>query len=188
MRLFVALDIDDQLRARIAGLIADLRHAMPDVKWVKPESVHVTLKFIGEFPDHRRPALEQALAGASVPGPFELSFEELGCFPNERSPRVFWVGIQAPPELGQLAESVESACERLGIQRDKRAFSPHLTLGRAREGGPPIRIAPRWEAHRHAEFGRVAAREFYLYRSQLSPGGAQYTRLRSFPLRLPSDV
>jgi len=182
MRLFVALDISDEIRDRLSALLLELKQHAPAVKWVKPESLHLTLKFIGEQPEQRLDAVSEALAG--VPGfpPLDLRFRGVGCFPNERRPRVYWVGVEAPPELARLAEAVDRALEPLRIQREQRAFSPHLTLGRAREGERIAALPPAFREHARDEFGRVTAREFHLYESRLSPAGAEYRRLRSFPL------
>ena len=182
MRLFVALDIAEEVRSRLGALLNELRRSNPDVKWVKPESLHVTLKFLGEQPESKFQHISEALGAIRPPGRFEMTLRGLGCFPNERRPRVFWVGVEAPPQLGELAASVDEAMARLGIEREKRPFSPHLTLGRAREGGPPPAPGPLWTRHLADDFGATAGNEFFLYQSKLSPAGSQYTRLRAFPL------
>lgn len=186
MRLFVALDVDDAVRARIAELLRELEQASRNVKWVRAHSVHLTLKFIGEQPEEKLAALVKALAAVPTPGPLELTFRGLGCFPNERHPRVFWLGIAAPPELGQLAAAVERALEPLGIARELRAFSPHLTVGRLKPGGHLSGLPPAWDSHRADDFGRTTASEFHLYQSRLSPHGAEYAKLRTFPLSATS--
>jgi len=182
MRLFVALDVDDAVRSRMAELLRELEPAARAVKWVRPDSVHLTLKFIGEQPEEKLPALLEVLAAVPAHGALELRFHGLGCFPNERHPRVFWLGVEAPPELLQLASGVERALELLGIAREQRAFSPHLTIGRMKVPGNLSRLRPVWEAHRSDELGLVTATEFFLYQSRLSPSGAEYTKLRAFPM------
>lgn len=185
MRLFVALDLDDVVRERIAKLLVELRQGRSDIKWVRPESLHLTLKFIGEQPENKLETIAEALEHVPRPGPLDVGFRTLGCFPNERRPRVFWVGVQASPALAELAAAVDSALEPLGMEREKRPFAPHLTLGRAREGGPPPQPPAAWNTCRQEDFGTTAAAHFYLYLSRLSPGGAQYARLRQFPLKSP---
>lgn len=182
VRLFVALDLTEEIRVRIAELLRQLEPLARSIKWVKPESMHLTLKFIGEQPEEKLTALVEALEAVPKPGRLELQFRGLGCFPNDRHPRVFWVGIEAPPALGELAAGVERALEPLGIAGEQRAFSPHLTLGRLKDGGQLTALRPQWEAHRAAEFGRLTVWEFFLYQSRLSPHGAEYTKLRRFPL------
>ena len=182
MRLFVALDLDETVRERIATLLRQLEPAARQVKWVKPQSLHLTLKFIGEQPEDKLPALVEAISALPSPGPVELSFRGLGCFPDERHPRVFWVGVLAPPALGQLAAGVEQALAPLGIAPEQRSFSPHLTLGRLRQGSRLPASPPEWEAHGSDDFGRYSATEFFLFQSRLFLHGAEYIKLKHFPL------
>jgi 2'-5' RNA ligase len=194
MRLFVALDIDQQIRDGIASFISDMRGLAPAVRWVQPESLHVTLKFIGERPDTIVQAIENALSGILVKA-FQLSFRDVGFFPNEKSARVFWIGIQADAALAELAAQVERSLVPLGIDAEKRAFSPHLTLARAGNGsGAPGRqkgdrpnrrfstLQAKLDAVPAPDFGTMNATEFFLYRSHLSSRGAQYTKIARFPL------
>jgi len=194
MRLFVALDIDQEIRVRLAGFMSDLRGLAPAVRWVQPESLHVTLKFIGERPDASVKDIENALSGISTKA-FQLSFRSAGFFPNERSARVFWIGIQADASLAELAAQVERSLVPLGIEPEKRAFSPHLTLARAGNGsGAPGRqkgdrpnrrfsaLQTKLSAIPSPYFGTMNAAEFFLYRSQLSSHGAQYTKIARFSL------
>ena len=183
MRLFVALELDEAVRSRTAVLLRQLEPAASQVKWVKPQSLHLTLKFIGEQPEDKLSALVEALAAVPAPGPLEVSFRGLGCFPNERHPRVFWVGVLAPPALGQLAAAVERALAPLGIEPEQRPFSPHLTLGRLRQGSRLWSLPLGWEAHRSEDFGHYTATELFLYQSRLSPHGAEYVKLKHFPLK-----
>jgi len=193
MRLFIALDIDHAIRERIARFLEGVRGFAPDVRWVQPESLHVTLKFIGEKPPEAAEGIKASLAkirGEAV----EIRFGGHGFFPTAKAPRVFWIGIEAGPQLKQLASSVEDAMFSLGIAREDHAFSPHLTLARAGKSG-----APRWQrgdgpnakfkrlqeqlsAMPALEFGSMRAREFSLYQSKLSPSGSKYTKLESFGL------
>ncbi len=196
MRLFVAFDLSETVRARLAAFLRELERsessaAAAAVKWVKPESLHLTLKFIGEQPEEKLPAVMDALSSIPTPAPLELSFRGFGCFPNERQPRVFWVGVEAPPDLGALAGSIEAALEPLGIAREQRAYSPHLTLGRLKDGAgrtPALRLRSLVEVHRASDFGRDKATEFYLYVSRISSAGPQYTKLKAFPLRPPASA
>lgn len=194
MRLFVALDLDESIRQQIAGFIEQMRSLAPNARWMNPDSLHITLKFIGEQPDTKVKDVETALEQVSGAG-FPLSFRGCGFFPTAKSARVFWAGIEADPELGRLAADIETALEPLGIEREKRAYSPHLTLARAGGGsGAPSRqrgdrpncaFSRVQERPGHAaapEFGTMTACEFFLYRSQLSSQGAKYSKLARFPL------
>jgi RNA 2',3'-cyclic 3'-phosphodiesterase len=194
MRIFIALDIDDALRTRLEQFLDGVREFAPDVRWVHPESMHVTLKFVGEKPPGAVEEIKQAL-GAIRAGAIDISFRGYGFFPTSKAPRVFWVGIGAGPELAALAKSVDEATAALGVPREEHEFSPHLTL--ARRGGSG---APRWRkgdgvnnafqrlleklvAMPALEFGTMTARAFFLYQSQLMRGGARYTKIARFELR-----
>jgi len=196
MRLFIALEIDQAIRERIARFMEEVRSFAPDARWVKEESLHVTLKFIGQQPEEKVGPIKTALTTA-VAAPSEIQFRGYGFFPTPRSARVFWVGMECGPELGALAAALEGKMSSFDIPREERKFSPHLTLARAAGGsGSPRRLrhdAPnRVFEHLQAklaklpsipEFGRMIAREFFLYQSQLSPKGSRYTKLARFPLR-----
>ncbi len=194
MRLFIALDIDDQVRQRIGRFVDGVSGFAPDARWVRLESIHITLKFIGEQPPEIVSTLQDKLNGVSAL-PFQLTFAGVGFFPTPKSPRVFWIGIQAGPELQKLAAAVDDITAQLGIPKEDRAFSPHLTLARkSGASGAPRRQkndSPNRVFHRlqeklatmpALEFGTMTAREFFLYQSQLSRSGSRYTRLHGFPL------
>lgn len=182
MRLFVALDIPEEVRRSIAELVEKLRPAVRGARWARVEGTHVTLKFIGEVAPEKLGGIEAALVSVGPPGAIEMRFRKVGFFPNERHPRVFWAGIDAPPALADLAAQVEQRLEPLGIPRETRPFRPHLTLARfnSLQGLPELQAALGKLAP--FEFGAARAEEFYLYQSRLKPGGAEYTRLRTFPL------
>ena len=194
MRVFVALDIDEDIRSRIARSVDDLRPYAPGVRWVKPESLHITLKFIGEKPDPLVKQVEQTLSSISV-APFQITFSGSGFFPTPNAARVFWTGIAAQAGLAQLATKIEEALVDVGIPKEERGFSPHLTLARSsggsgapgwRKGDKPNRQFAVLQRHLEdspaPEFGTMTAREFFLYRSQLSSKGSTYTKIARFEL------
>ena len=137
MRLFIALDIDDAIRERIARFMDGVRGFAPDARWVRPESQHVTLKFIGEKQEAAVEQIKQAL-GTIRENVVEMNFQGYGFFPSAKAPRVFWIGLQAGPQLATLAATVDEAMAALGIPKEDHAFSPHLTLARGsgRSGSP----------------------------------------------------
>jgi 2'-5' RNA ligase len=197
MRLFIALDIDDEIRERIARFIEGVSSFAPDARWAKPESLHVTLKFIGEQPEAMVEQIKRELGNIAA-SEATVRFRGYGFFPTATAPRVFWVGIEAGPELAALAATVDRETARLGISKEERAFSPHLTLARGgargggsgsphwREGDAPNRsfrtLREKLDALPGPEFGTMTAREFFLYQSQLSPKGSRYTKLARFAL------
>jgi 2'-5' RNA ligase len=181
MRLFVALEIPSAVRENLAELLKALRAVSPQTRWVRPENLHVTLKFIGEVPEAKLAAIRTPLSQVRSDQRVSLDFRGLGFFPNEKHPRVFWAGIEASPNLKSLAADIEKAAETLGIPREQRAFSPHLTLARFE---PPrlsgqLRTAIQENAGR--DFGSVKTNQFRLIESKLKPSGAEYTTVESFP-------
>lgn len=180
MRLFVALEIPVTARKNLATLIALLRAITREPRWVRAENLHLTLKFLGEVAENQRAAVETALAGIRSHQAVTLEFRGLGFFPNEKQPRVFWAGIEASSNLKMLAADIEGAMEKCGIAREKREFSPHLTLARLERSLPEaLRQAIADNAHR--EFGWLRTGEFHLMQSKLKPSGAEYTTLKTFP-------
>ena len=194
MRVFVALDIDDAIRGRIARFLDGVRGFAPDARWVKPESLHVTLKFIGEQSEDKVENIDRALETITA-NRFEMNIRGYGFFPGPRMPRVFWVGIEAGKALTSLAATVDEQLAALDVAKEEHAFNPHLTLARGAGGpGSPRRqkgdrpnrsfwpLQEKLSALPAPEFGTMTAREFFLYRSQLSPGGSKYTKLAGFGL------
>ena len=200
MRVFIALDVAEAIRERIARYIDGVREFAPEARWVQPESTHVTLKFIGEKPADVVDQITQTLSSIQAAS-IEVAFRGCGFFPSPKAARVFWVGIEASPELSALAAAVDEATAALGIPREEHGFAPHLTLARGASGSgaPGWRKADRLQQDRPnpsfqrlqeklaawaaPEFGTMTAREFFLYQSQLLRGGAHYAKIARFALR-----
>lgn len=183
MRLFVALELTEAVRRAVTEVLSELKPAAGDLRWVRPESMHITLKFMGHVEESQLAPVRQALASVHVNKAVEMNFQGLGFFPNQRRPRVLWIGIHANPALAQLAGQIETSLEPLGIQRENRPFSPHLTLARFPHGGSSRNLKSlqeRMAALPSKEFGYICTREFHLIQSQLSPSGAKYTTLERF--------
>ena len=195
MRVFVAIDLDHEIGEKIARFLEGVRGFAPEARWVSPESLHVTLKFIGEQKPEQVAAITERLQSV-VGEKVGIRVGGYGFFPTAKAPRVFWLGIVAGPELAELAASIDSALSGLNIPREERPFSPHLTLARggAKSGSPGWRrgdgpnstfatLQKRLAALSKLDLGTMSAREFFLYQSQFSPGGSKYTKLQAFPLR-----
>ena len=183
MRLFVALDVPEDVRAAISGLVAKLRPTCQTARWVRIEGAHVTLKFIGEASSEKADEIKAALACVLFPASVPIHFTGVGFFPNDRRPRVLWAGIEAGPELSALAAAVDKAMSSIGIAPETRAFSPHLTLARFDPHGDRGILDALHSAIAKAvpfDFGDAIQKEFHLYLSVLKRGGAEYTRLATF--------
>jgi 2'-5' RNA ligase len=194
MRLFVALDIDESIRERIALFAEGVRRFAPEARWVKPESLHVTLKFLGEQSDTQLDQINAALETLRASA-LEIRFRGHGFFPTAKSARVLWIGMDASTQLAALATGVDEKMGGLGIPKEDRAFSPHLTLARGagasgsprgrKEDGPNRvfhHLQDKLAALPALEFGTMTARAFFLFQSQLSPKGSKYTKLARFEL------
>ncbi len=192
MRLFVALDLDDAAREKIAVYLRGLEGFAPKARWAKAESLHVTLKFLGEHDADAVPGIEAALTAIHAE-PISLALRGYGFFPNARAARVFWVGVDGGTTLTRLASAVDDGLARLAIPRDEHAYTPHLTLARGGSAAPRVpneksnsrfeRLQQVLAARPAPDFGTIAAREFFLYESKTSSNGSRYLKLAAFELR-----
>ncbi|HEY6945909.1 MAG TPA: RNA 2',3'-cyclic phosphodiesterase [Candidatus Acidoferrum sp.] len=180
MRLFVALEIPSEVRQNLVTLLVSLRAVTKEPRWVRPENLHVTLKFLGEVAEAKVDAVRSALAVIRSDDAVALEFRGLGFFPNEKQPRVLWAGMEASTNLKTLAGDIEGAMEKLGIPCEKREFSPHLTLARFEHPRLPAAVRKLIADNQQREFGSLQTKEFHLIQSKLKPSGAEYTTLASF--------
>jgi len=182
MRLFVAIDIPEDVRSAIAALVSKLRPACRNARWVRLEGLHVTLKFIGETSPEACQAIQAALAAIPPRAPFSITFRGLGFFPDDRRPRVLWAGVKGGTELAALAGEIDAALAAMGIPREEREYSAHLTLARLESPRILQTFQDAVKSAGRLSFGRATVEEFDLYQSVLKPGGAEYTRLATFSL------
>jgi len=180
MRLFVALDIPEETRSAVRDLISRLRPVARGAKWVRPEGIHITLKFIGWTEDDNLAQIKAYLARVAHRDAIPIAFRNFGFFPNERRPRVFFVGIAAGPELAGLAADIDSQLAPLKIPKEERAFTPHLTLARFKTNEGVAQMQKMLASIPSQDFGAMNATEFHLYQSVLEFNGAIYTKLASY--------
>ena len=183
MRLFVGLDLPTDVVQSLDQFQRRLR-PLAKLSWSAAENLHITTKFIGEWPADRLNEVKNSLAALPSRESLEIRVRGLGFFPNERSPRVFWAGIEAPPGLAGLAKETDVAMGKLGIVRESRAFSPHLTLARIRTPVPMTEMMEQVDAHRQTGFGDFTVDRFFLYLSERHPSGSVYTKLAEYPFSL----
>jgi len=179
VRLFVAIEIPEEVRAAFAALLKEFRGIAPQVKWVRAENLHVTLKFVGETEQAKLGAVENALSAIRSEQPVKLEFRGLGFFPNEKRPRVFWVGMEASANLKSLAADIDHTAHRLGFSLEERPFTPHLTLARFQPPGIAPKLREAIQARNRQSFGALTTREFHLIESKLKPSGAEYTTVQT---------
>jgi len=190
VRAFIAVEMPPELQKRLAEVQDRLRRELRDlpIRWVRPESIHLTLKFLGMVPASHVDEIVAALRGLTLErGPFTFVVEGIGCFPDLRHPRVIWVGISDPTRaLTAFQRLVESSMQKLGYPPEDRPYQPHLTLGRVSRDATPAhyrRIAEVIERTTVERLGEVRAAEITLMRSDLHPQGAIYTPIARLPLR-----
>ena len=179
MRLFIALNLPDQVRRALWSTTAPLRDSGLPIKWVGPEGIHLTVKFLGEVPDEReadlRAALGRAAAGPGGARPLPLAIGGFGVFPDSRRPAVVWVGVGPDPALELLQHRIEQEFAGLGFPKEARAFRPHLTLGRATRRARPQDFLGLERALASLRFEEtVQVPSVDLMQSTLQPGGSVY--------------
>ena len=184
IRSFIAIEIPRELQLKLGDLQRELKQAEADIKWVDPEGIHLTLKFLGSVNQEVLEKIVHVLPPlTSEVEPFSLRIQGLGCFPSNRNPRVLWVGLQqGVEEVSRLQKEIEKRIEEMMSSSDERTFQPHLTIGRVRSPrrmGPLSRII---ELQQGVEIGTFTASEVHLIKSDLRPSGAIYSKLHSFDL------
>lgn len=189
VRLFVACEVPDDVKETIGEVIEGLRQKSGSaVRWIRPEGLHVTLKFLGEVPTRKLPAVKLAIQEAVVGhSPFELEFSTIGTFGGREGLRIMWVGIAGDVlRLEALVRAVNAALAVVGFEPERRPFRPHLTLGRVRD-----EISTRHRAEIEVAVGKQTVpasswrtAQVSLMRSRLTASGANYEVLATFPLRV----
>lgn len=179
IRLFVGLALPEGLRERLTGL----RGQVPGARWVPPENLHITLRFIGEVDEAAAADLDMALARVDVP-PLEVAVGGVGHFASRGLVRSLWAGVDRDTALDHLQAKIEAACQRSGLAPEGRKFHPHVTLARCRDTRT-ARIAGFLADHAGFRAPPFPAGSFALYSSTLGRGGAAYTREVDYPLGRP---
>ena len=181
LRLFIAVKLPEMLHTALMTLQERVERLDPQhmIRWVANDSLHLTLKFLGDAPADQVEAILGAMQAASDTSPFTLRLEQIGAFPNLRAPRVVWLGVAGEmAALHQLRDAVERTVSPLGFPTEARPFSPHLTLGRARPYADKAAVAAVGEALSKLTVEPMEAwqiTEFVLMRSDTHPEGAVYT-------------
>lgn len=183
IRAFIAVDLPKEVQDCLEQISSQLKEEMGQVpvRWVVPKNIHLTLKFLGDVSLNNIEVLTEMLEIEARPyKSMVISVGGVGAYPKMRSPRVIWVGIEAPAELIALQRGIDSQTARIGYARDKRPFSPHLTLGRVSRNASPHEVRKIGEVLASQKIGFLGVSRIHavhLYRSDLKPSGAMYTKL-----------
>jgi 2'-5' RNA ligase len=189
IRAFIAIEIPVSIQEAIIKQTFRLRQTLGDdlIRWVPAQNMHLTLKFLGDVAASHIDFLKQSVAQiASTSASFDLQIRGFGSFPNSKLPRILWAGIYAPAPLNDLQGSVESASIKLGYKKEDRAFSPHLTLGRVRQNLSSAQLQQIRNAVEQFQLGNIGSARvdsLHLFKSDLAPAGATYTKLFSAVLK-----
>jgi 2'-5' RNA ligase len=185
IRSFIAIEIPAGIRQEIKKLLADFQNTEADVKWVRPEGIHLTLKFLGSVKEDM--VEKVALAVRPVVEawrPFRLKAHGVGCFPGIRNPRVLWIGLeQEEGSAVRLQQEIERKTAELGFSPEDRPFHPHLTLGRVRSPTGRNPLIKMLETNSQTELSSFQVDRVILFRSDLRPGGSVYTKLHEFVMK-----
>jgi 2'-5' RNA ligase len=185
MRTFIAIDLEPKIKKNLIDFLAGLKQlGQKNISWVRQEGMHLTLKFLGEI-DETQVALIKEFLNSTLRnyGRFPLAVTGTGFFPsNPKYLRVLWVGVEEQPALMSLQRELESGLENLGFPREKRAFHPHLTLGRVRAPSNLRDVLDELEKHKNSAFGEMSVQKITFFQSTLKPSGAEYTVLAEFDL------
>jgi 2'-5' RNA ligase len=182
-RLFVSFETPEPARKALCEVRERLKNAHADAKWETNDKLHCTLKFLGDTDEHLIPSVSSTLQSLTLPAsPFEVHYAGLGCFPNKTDPRIIWAGLtNADGRLQSLSSAIETAMAGLGFEMEKRAFHPHVTLGRVKSRKNLHNLLATMESVTF-ECQPEVITAIALMKSELRPAGSVYTTLMSFPL------
>jgi len=175
-RGFIAIDIESS--SKIKELIRDLKNSGANIKIVEPENMHITLKFLGDTDEELIEKIKEIMKKSVVNiDPFELKLKSTGVFPNENYIKVIWVGLEQYEKIKEIAKTIDEKLSKIGFKKEKREFSPHLTIGRLRSGKNKDKILHILNKYKDAEFNSFKIKSIKLIKSELTSKGPIYTTL-----------
>jgi 2'-5' RNA ligase len=178
LRSFIAIELPETVKSAFAELQGELKKTGADIRWVKPENIHLTLKFLGDIEEESTGSIIHVIKGTcSRFEPLTLEIRGVGVFPNAKSPRVIWAGVNCNTALAEIRNSIEEGLSSLGFDRDNRKFSPHLTLGRFRSSQGRRSLMDMAGQLTDRSYGIIHAGSIDLIKSELGPGGAKHTKI-----------
>ncbi len=179
MRTFIAIQIPDIVKSELVQIIDKLKSSQADVKWIKPEGIHLTLKFLGNIDEQKATEVKEVLnKAAKAEIPFEITLEGLGAFPKPASPKVIWTGVkEGAQNTINLVKNLEEQLEKIGFEKERRSFYPHLTLGRLRSPQNKGKLSSLLESTEFKSSSIIKVTRLALIQSTLTPTGAIYNPL-----------
>lgn len=184
MRSFIAIELPESTVNLLVKLQQEFKKCGADVRWIKPGSIHLTLKFLGNINENNVDEIVELLRRVSKKyEAFNLTLSGIGVFPNNRSPRVLWVGIDINDSLTRLQNDIEEEIYLTGFEKEKRKFTPHLTLGRFKTSRGKGALMDKIDLYHDNRFSSIYVRSVLLMRSDLGQTGAKYTQLAELFLR-----
>ena len=185
MRCFIAIDLPQKIKNVLGAVINASKRHSKSIRWIAPDNIHLTLKFLGEIEESLIPVIKERLSASCSPHKtFTINITGAGAFPNFRSPNVLWFGIEDSEELKRLYNNIEDAISLLGFKKEGRKFSPHLTIGRVKDKNGIESALKEFAAFKDRRFGSIEISEVVLMQSILKPSGAEYSRLAIFKLSI----
>jgi len=183
LRSFIAIELPESIQSALSDIQKDFKKSDVDVRWVRPENIHLTLKFLGTIEESMAGSITDVLQKVSGNyGTFTMTLTGVGVFPHDRSPRVVWVGSKDSDILIDLQRDIDEGLASLGFEREKRKYTAHLTLGRVKSSRGKRALMEKIETYREREFGSFDVGTISLMKSDLGPEGAKYTRVAEFRL------
>jgi 2'-5' RNA ligase len=185
IRSFLAFELPPEIKMVVTGVYEDSRRSRLDVRWVRPEGIHLTVVFMGNIKTEELEAMGNGIGRVcSDFSPFQIALKGIGCFPSSRNPRVVWLGLAGDVErMSRFRDRLQRQLLAFGIQEEKRPLKPHLTLGRfkkaLRDEGSLRKLM---ETHKELASPECTVGELVLFKSDLNRGGAVYTKMLSWPL------
>lgn len=184
MRLFIAIEVPEAIKEGVFRAIEPVKALKADVRWVTPAAFHLTLKFLGEVDEKGLEEVKAALGGLPTIPPSTMRVQGAGAFPGLKNPRVLWIGAEEPSgHLAVIQGELEDRLEAQGFPREDRPFHPHLTVGRVKSFKRTRELADGLGALKGLLFGEFPLEEVVLFKSDLKPAGAVYTKLFTVPIR-----
>lgn len=180
-RCFVAIELNEKIKKELGSFIEELRPIGPELKWVRPENLHITLKFLGEVKEEKIDRIKKALQDILKPRkPFTIKIKGTGHFPEKKRPRVIWAGVEDSEDLFSLQKEVEGSLSGLGFREEEREFRGHITLARVKDPSGIEKLLERISLFKEKDFGIQEVNEIVLMKSDLRPDGARYERMAVF--------